>query len=61
MDALPQDQKHQGLTSSHACKIHCANVAHLTKIMETYYSSCGWTYTEKILQISYHTAGVRVC
>ncbi|KAI9751704.1 MAG: hypothetical protein M1815_000957 [Lichina confinis] len=49
-DALPEDEKHWGLTGSHAHEVHCANVAHLTKAMEAYYGSCGWTYMEKTLQ-----------
>ena len=58
MDALPEDEKHWGLTGSHACKVHHANVAHLTKAMEAYYGSRGWTYTKKILQVSCQAAGV---
>ena len=32
-------------------------MAYLTKAMETYYGSCSWTYTKKILQVSYHLLG----
>ena len=58
MDTLPEDEKHQGPTGSCACKVHRANMAHLTKAMEAYYSSRGWTYTEKNLQVSCQAAGV---
>ena len=58
MEALPEDEKHWGPTSSRACEVHCANVVHLTKAMEAYYSSRGWTYTEKTLQVSCPAAGV---
>ena len=54
---LPPDQKYWGLTNSHAYKIHRANVAHLTKAMEAYYSSCSWMYTKKTLQVSCHLLG----
>ncbi|KAI9755856.1 MAG: hypothetical protein M1815_004516 [Lichina confinis] len=50
VDTLPEDEKHRGPTSSHACEVHHANVAHLTKAMEAYYGSRSWTYTEKTLQ-----------
>ena len=54
---LPPDQKHWSPTSLRMHKIHHANVAHLTKAMEAYYGSCGWTYTKKILQVSCHLLG----
>ena len=58
MDALPEDEKHWGLTSSHVRKVHHVNVAHLTKAMEAYYGSRGWTYTKKTLQVSCQATGV---
>ena len=58
MDTLPEDEKYQGLTGSHVCKVHHVNVAHLTKAMEAYYGSCGWMYTKKTLQVSCQAAGV---
>ena len=58
MDTLLEDEKHQGLTSSRAHEVHRVNVAHLTKAMEVYYGSHGWTYTEKSLQVSCQAAGV---
>ncbi|KAI9757283.1 MAG: hypothetical protein M1815_001641 [Lichina confinis] len=57
-DALPEDEKHWGPTSSHVCKVHHVNVAHLTKAMEAYYGSRGQMYTKKTLQISCQAAGV---
>ena len=54
---LPPDQKHWSPTGSHVCEIHHANVAHLTKTMEAYYSSRSWMYTEKTLQVSCYLLG----